>query len=147
MPPRGRLRPRDVDHVAGSASLAGIGSPRVIKTFERGIEAALSGARLTDLQSEQTRGTLYSVAPWHFLNFLPDPHGQGSFRPTVDQSTFVGTGAWFSERVRPAPTTIGSRRATTSFFGGSSGAISITSSAPLPLPFSWPSPFELCSDS
>src|SRR5579863_9836836 len=21
-------------------------------------------------------------APWHFLNFFPDPHGQGSFRPT-----------------------------------------------------------------
>ena len=22
------------------------------------------------------------VAPWHFLNFLPLPHGQGSLRPT-----------------------------------------------------------------
>ena len=21
-------------------------------------------------------------APWHFLNFLPEPHGQSSFRPT-----------------------------------------------------------------
>ena len=26
--------------------------------------------------------SLYAVAPWHFLNFLPLPHGQGSFRPT-----------------------------------------------------------------
>src|SRR3954463_15995020 len=118
MPPRGRLRPRDVDHVAGSASLARIGSPRVIKTFERGIEAAPSGARLPRHQSERTRATLYSVAPWHFLNFLPEPHGQGSFRPTVDQSTFAGTGAWFSERVRPPPPTNGSRRAPTPFFCG-----------------------------
>src|SRR5438874_10465467 len=23
-----------------------------------------------------------SQAPWHFLYFLPDPHGQGSLRPT-----------------------------------------------------------------
>ena len=23
----------------------------------------------------------YSLAPWHFLNFLPLPHGQVSFRP------------------------------------------------------------------
>src|ERR1043166_2081424 len=24
----------------------------------------------------------HTPAPWHFLYFLPDPHGQGSFRPT-----------------------------------------------------------------
>src|SRR2546427_2851478 len=24
----------------------------------------------------------YTAAPWHFLNFLPLPHGQGSLRPT-----------------------------------------------------------------
>jgi len=24
----------------------------------------------------------YAAAPWHFLNFLPLPHGQGSFLPT-----------------------------------------------------------------
>ena len=23
------------------------------------------------------------AAPWHFLYFLPDPHGQGSLRPTL----------------------------------------------------------------
>src|SRR5881296_4646884 len=26
--------------------------------------------------------SFYSVAPWHFLNFLPLPQGHGSFRPT-----------------------------------------------------------------
>jgi hypothetical protein len=31
-----------------------------------------------DLRGRQT----VAVAPWHFLYFLPDPHGQGSFRPT-----------------------------------------------------------------
>src|ERR1700683_3915883 len=25
----------------------------------------------------------YTEAPWHFLYFLPDPQGQGSFRPTL----------------------------------------------------------------
>jgi len=28
-------------------------------------------------------GEFYAAAPWHFLYFLPDPHGQGSFRPTL----------------------------------------------------------------
>lgn len=23
----------------------------------------------------------YASAPWHFLYFLPEPHGHGSFRP------------------------------------------------------------------
>src|SRR5207302_4323020 len=26
--------------------------------------------------------TRYAAAPWHFLNFLPLPHGHGSLRPT-----------------------------------------------------------------
>src|SRR5690349_12817256 len=26
---------------------------------------------------------IYSRAPWHFLNFLPEPHGQGSLRPGI----------------------------------------------------------------
>src|SRR6476661_6171927 len=88
-------------------------------------------------------GRHQSVAPWHFLNFLPDPQGQGSLRPTLVQSTLAGTGDELSERVRPAPTTTGSRRVTTSFFGGSSAAMSMTSSGPVPLP----SPFELSTDS
>lgn len=29
----------------------------------------------------------YPCAPWHFLYFLPDPHGQGSFRPTFSPVT------------------------------------------------------------
>jgi hypothetical protein len=28
----------------------------------------------------------YRLAPWHFLNFFPDPHGHGSFRPTFVKS-------------------------------------------------------------
>src|ERR1700747_19897 len=65
-----------------------------------------------------------SVAPWHFLNFFPDPQGQGSLRPTFDQSTLAGTGEELSDRVRPAPTMSGSRRVTTSGFGGSAAAMS-----------------------
>src|SRR5512146_2242312 len=30
----------------------------------------------------QPRDRLYAAAPWHFLYFFPDPHGQGSLRPT-----------------------------------------------------------------
>src|SRR5208337_4925959 len=29
----------------------------------------------------------YSPAPWHFLYFLPLPHGQGSLRPTFSPRT------------------------------------------------------------
>ena len=33
-------------------------------------------------------------APWHFLNFLPEPHGQRSFRPTFSKLAFTfGFGA------------------------------------------------------
>jgi len=28
-----------------------------------------------------------AVAPWHFLYFLPEPHGQGSLRPTFSPVT------------------------------------------------------------
>ena len=38
----------------------------------------------------QCASATQSVAPWHFLNFFPDPHGQGSLRPTVDQSIGAG---------------------------------------------------------
>lgn len=36
----------------------------------------------------------YSQGPWHFLNFLPDPHGQMSFRP--GRSTAIASSAFFS---------------------------------------------------
>src|SRR6186713_240062 len=74
----------------------------------------------------------YRFAPWHFLNFLPEPQGHGSFRPTFDQSPGPVDGvaaAGLSDRVRPAPTTTGSCRATTFFFGGSAGPTSITSAS------------------
>jgi hypothetical protein len=34
------------------------------------------------------RNSVY--APWHFLNFLPLPQGQGSFLPTFATSRFAG---------------------------------------------------------
>ena len=34
----------------------------------------------------------YKFAPWHFLNFFPDPHGHGSLRPTLLQSPVLPTG-------------------------------------------------------
>ena len=30
-----------------------------------------------------------SYAPWHFLYFLPEPHGHGSLRPTLSYSEFT----------------------------------------------------------
>ena len=35
-------------------------------------------------------GFLYFYAPWHFLYFFPLPHGQGSFRPILIPSSFLG---------------------------------------------------------
>ena len=29
----------------------------------------------------------YTFVPWHFLYFLPEPHGQGSLRPTFSPVT------------------------------------------------------------
>src|SRR4030095_12393103 len=73
----------------------------------------------------------YRFTPWHFLNFFPDPHGHGSFRPTVDQSV-PGGGVPLpsSERKRPAPTIDGSFRAVTGFGEGvSAGPTSSTVSS------------------
>src|SRR5688500_2481055 len=48
-------------------------------------------------------------APWHFLNFLPDPHQQGSLRPTLgpvragaDEATAVAVAAPAADEVPPA---------------------------------------------
>src|SRR5687768_12095263 len=80
---------------------------------------------------------VYRFAPWHFLNFFPEPHGHGSFRPTLDQSAGAtgALAAGFSDRApRPAPTTTGSGRAAAFFFGGSAGPTSMTCSVPSPPP-------------
>src|SRR5438094_8124802 len=38
---------------------------------------------MISLRSEKQAHTLrYTAAPWHFLYFFPEPHGQGSLRPT-----------------------------------------------------------------
>src|SRR5215207_11021237 len=76
-------------------------------------------------------------APWHFLNFFPDPHGQGSLRPTFVQSTGAVAApevASLRVRARPAPTITGSRFATAAVRSGagvSAGPTSITSSTPV----------------
>src|SRR6266516_2033079 len=58
------------------------------------------------------RGTLcsaslvlfYAPAPWHFLNFLPLPHGHGSFRPTPALGfTAVAEAAPPAPAVEPPP--------------------------------------------
>src|SRR5262249_53929330 len=72
------------------------------------------------------------LAPWHFLNFFPEPQGHGSFRPTVDQSTLAGICAP-RDFVRPAPTMTGSFRATGFVAAGDSpGPMSTAPSAPFP---------------
>src|SRR5215213_8297008 len=77
-----------------------------------------------------------SDAPWHFLNFFPDPHGQGSFRPTLLQSTGAVAApdvASLRLRARPAPTITGSRfaAAARSGAGVSAGPTSRISSTPV----------------
>ena len=46
----------------------------------------LLGTRLVEDEHEDETNTikeLYATRPWQFLYFLPLPHGQGSFLPTV----------------------------------------------------------------
>jgi len=43
--------------------------------FETDLSYQVNGSRLPI-------STLYTPRPQHFLNFLPLPHGHGSFRPT-----------------------------------------------------------------
>ena len=62
------------------ASRAGFSIPRDLKRFLKARERL--GARGRSLKSEAVRQATW---PWQCLNFLPDPHGQGSFRPTRPQ--------------------------------------------------------------
>src|SRR5216683_5936585 len=48
---------------------------RVIKLGERSI--------LRSLLKNKTPAAVVQAAPWHFLYFLPEPHGHGSLRPTL----------------------------------------------------------------
>ena len=34
--------------------------------------------------------TSYTTAPWHFLYFFPEPHGQGALRGTLSLITWLG---------------------------------------------------------
>src|SRR6185437_14309182 len=64
----------------------------------------------------------YTLAPWHFLYFRPDPHGQGSLRRTLDQSTLAGLLLSPNVRVRPAPTMVGALRGGWADAGSAAGA-------------------------
>src|SRR5579883_1646898 len=80
-----------------------------------------------------------AAAPWHFLYFFPDPQGQWSLRPTVDQSTGARGPAVTSGLGRPpAATSAGSGRATGRLLGGSVGPMS-TGPPPSFAPSSGPS--------
>src|SRR3954470_20959833 len=83
------------------------------------------------------------LAPWHFLNFFPDPHGHGSFRPTLLQSVgpeVPGTPATpptappaialLSDELLLPTWTVGSGRTAVPFFGASAGAMSRVASVP-----------------
>src|SRR3954467_14520060 len=50
------------------------------------------------------RRARYTPAPWHFLNFLPEPHQQGSLRPifSCSSSTRVSTACIGSSSHTPA---------------------------------------------
>src|SRR5271170_3588786 len=39
--------------------------------------------RVTAFYAVNSTPTAYPSNPWHFLYFLPDPHGHGSLRPTL----------------------------------------------------------------
>src|SRR5206468_7787732 len=43
-----------------------------------------------------------SSGRWHFLYFFPDPHGQGSLRPTRGPARTMGA-VWFCTAVPPWP--------------------------------------------
>ncbi|CAI8893031.1 hypothetical protein EMIT0P2_30392 [Pseudomonas sp. IT-P2] len=53
----------------------------------RGSELARDGG-----VSGEEDNCLKHQAPWHFLNFLPLPQGQGSLRPTSFRA--LRTGSW-----------------------------------------------------
>src|SRR5215831_6957773 len=49
--------------------------------------------------AEVATPSFHYYAPWHFLYFFPDPHGQGSLRPTFSSPRTTCCTCWVS----PAP--------------------------------------------
>src|SRR3954467_14527083 len=84
----------------------------------------------------------YIEAPWHFLNFFPEPHGHGSLRPTVDQST--GPLGCVSPNVlgRPAPTIGGSFLADTGVCWLAGAAAGVSAGPTSTTPRASPEPFD-----
>src|SRR5258707_10062954 len=64
--------------------------------------------------SRYSRRSSYAVvpAPWHFLYFLPEPHGQGSFLPTLacPRTTCCGAVVPFDPAIRACSSSFFLRR-------------------------------------
>ena len=78
-----------------TAAIAGKPLPQLIRVRHRYcVESGPCGsglARDSDSTGEEFFRPKHQ-APWHFLNFLPLPHGQGSLRPTSFRA--LRTGSW-----------------------------------------------------
>src|SRR5450759_4368011 len=106
---------RDSVTVSIAAERMGIFSPipgasRVFRSVSEGCTFERAGRRRTSsnvrasgisrsftMRIHTTTGKLFGpeaqptapAAPWHFLYFFPEPHGQGSFRPTFGPAAFT----------------------------------------------------------
>ena len=77
------------------------------KAVERSADrrGAVGSSPFNTPKKEPLPGNRYPPRPWHFLNFLPDPQGQGSFRP----GSFVAvTGARTRSSARFVTNSLGS---------------------------------------
>ena len=92
----GRHRDRLRRHGAGHRRLHGVRLPRVLGQGGHAAATPEPGA------PRQGSGRAQAVAaPWHFLNFLPLPQGQGSLRPGVLSTRRVsGLGTWSTHHSR-----------------------------------------------
>src|SRR5262249_18127678 len=64
---------------------AGAEAERGIRRAVEPCQASRSPVRLQGADSSRSRSDGHApaaAAPWHFLYFLPEPHGHGSFLPT-----------------------------------------------------------------
>src|ERR1044072_2111295 len=56
-----------------------------------------------DSRTHYSDAAASSSLPWHFLYFLPEPHGHGSLRPTLGRSRLTGAVVGPSPDVRALP--------------------------------------------
>ena len=83
---------------------------RCLCAHARIMPTAANDGELVDASSTETATFAFGAyAPWHFLNFLPDPHQHGSLRPicslgsTRRCSTWVGTSSGMPAAAASAP--------------------------------------------